>query len=84
MLEGVLDKFLDEVNLHCEPIRDEIMSLDRLSFLFFIIGSFGTLIVGALLGMIVSVFAFVTVVIVYLLALAFVYYRSFYKQQVLH
>lgn len=84
MLEGVLDKFLEEVNKHTEPIREEIMNLDRLTFLFFMIGSLGTMVVGALLYLLVSLYAFISVCLIYLIALGFVYYRSFRKQQILH
>jgi hypothetical protein len=32
MLDGVLDRFLDELNEHLEPIKDEIQNLDRFAF----------------------------------------------------
>jgi len=76
MLEGVLDKFIDELNEHLEPIKDEMLGLERLSFLFLVIGVFGTLVVGSLLGMMVSEYAFVTIVVLYLITLALVYYRN--------
>jgi len=76
MLEGVLDKFIDELNEHLEPIKDEMLGLERLSFLFLVIGVFGTFVVGSLLGMMVSEYAFVTIVVLYLITLALVYYRN--------
>jgi len=83
MLEGVLDKFLDEANDHLEPIRDEILSLDRLSFYFLAIGFGASLLVGMLLAFTVGVYAFFTLVGIYLLALGAVYYRNFLRQQTL-
>ena len=80
MLDGVLDKFIDETNQHLEPIRDEILNLDRLSFYFLGIGFMSTLIVGILLVSLVSIYAFVSLVLMFLLTLACVYYRNYLKQ----
>ena len=80
MLDGVLDKFIEESNEHLEPIRDEILNLDRLSFYFLGIGLMSTLIVGILLVSLVSIYAFISLVLMYLITLAGVYYRNYLKQ----
>ena len=38
MLDGPLQNFLDKLNFHCEPLKDQINSLDRVSLLFLLIG----------------------------------------------
>ena len=80
MLDGVLDKFIEEVNEHCEPIREEILNLDRLSCLLLGIGILGTLVVGILLAFLVSLYAFLVLVILYLITLLCVYYRNYIRQ----
>ena len=79
MLDGVLDKFIEETNQHLEPIRDEILNLDRLSFYFLGIGFISSLIVGILLVTLVNIWAFVGLVLVFLITLGSVYYRNFLK-----
>lgn len=81
MLEGVLDKFIEQANEYLDPIRDEILNLDRLSFYFLGVGFIGTLIVGILLATLVSIYAFIALVVLFLLALGGVYYRNHKKQQ---
>lgn len=83
MLDGVLEKFLQEANEHLEPIRDEILNMDRLSFYFFIVGSIGTTIVGVLMASLVSIYALVGLAILFILILACVYYRNYRQQQFL-
>ena len=77
MLDGVLDKLLVEVNEHLEPIRDEILNLDRLAFYFLIVGSLGTGIVGMLMASLVSIYALVALVMIFVTTLACVYYRNY-------
>ena len=79
MLDGVLDKFIEESNLHLEPIREEILNLDQLSFYFLGIGFFSTFIIGMLLVTLVSIYALMVLVIMFLVTLAGVYYRNYLK-----
>lgn len=83
MLDGVLEKFLQEVNEHLEPIRDEILNMDRLSFYFLIVGSIGTTIVGALLASLVSIYALIVMALLFIFVQACVYYRNYRQQQFL-
>ena len=77
MLDGVLNKFIQESNSYLEPIRDEILNLDRLSFYFLIIGSLGTLIVGLFMASLVSIYALIGLVLLYIISLAAIYYRNY-------
>ena len=81
MLDGVVDKFIEELNEHCEPIRDEIINLERLSFLFLAIGFVGTLVVGMMIWVMVHLYAFIILMFVYLVVLALIYHRNYRKTQ---
>ena len=83
MLDGVLDKFLQEANEHLEPLRDEILNMDRLIFYLLIIGTVGTGIVGMLLASLVSIYALLAMILFFILVLACVYYRNYRQQQIL-
>jgi hypothetical protein len=69
--------------VHLEPIRDEIINLDRFSFLFLIVGLFGTTFLGLILWFMLGIYAFILIVITYLIALGAVYYRNYLQQQTL-
>lgn len=77
MLEGVLDRFLDEVNEHLEPIKDEIQNLDRFAFQFLMIGLFSTLFVGYIMYYMYYFYAFAALILIYLVLLGLIYYRNF-------
>ena len=77
MLDGVLDKVLLEANEHLEPIRDEILNMDRLSFYFLVVGSMGTLVVGMLMATLVSIYALVGLVTLFITTLACTYFRNY-------
>jgi hypothetical protein len=79
MLDGVLDKFVEEINEHCEPIRDEIINLEQLSFLFLGIGFPGTVFVGLMIWYMISTIAFIILMVIYLIVLGFVYHRNYRK-----
>lgn len=83
MLDGTLDKVFDEINEHVEPLKDEQINLDRLCLLFLIIGSIGTFITGCLLAVVVSIYAMVGLIFLYMIVLGGVYIRNYWKQQVL-
>ena len=41
MLDGVLSDFIDKLNLHLEPLKDQSQNIDRFSLLFLFIGFLG-------------------------------------------
>lgn len=81
MLDGVIDKMIEEINEHVEPLRDEIQSQDRLCMLFFGVGLLGTFIVGSLLMLVVSVYALIGMIIIFTMCLCGVYFRNYRRQQ---
>lgn len=83
MLDGVMQKFLEELNEHIEPIKEEIQNLDRLSYLFLGIGILATFFIGLVLYMLISTLAACSLLALYLLSLSLVYYRNFTFQQTL-
>jgi hypothetical protein len=50
MLEGVLEDFLDKLNLHIEPLKELILNLDRFFLLFLVIGFIATVIMAIVFG----------------------------------
>lgn len=77
MLDGVLDRFLDELNEHLEPIKDEIQNLDRFAFQFLTIGLFSTMLVSYIMYYMYYFYAFVALILIYLLLLGLIYYRNY-------
>ena len=81
MLDGVLDKFLEELNEHCEPIRDSIINAERLSFQYLYIGFSGTLFIGLIIWLMFSIEPFIGLMAFYFMTLGLVYKRTFKKTQ---
>ena len=70
MLEGELDKFVDNLNEYLEPIKDSMLNLDRLNILFMFIGFAGTTMIAGLIGVLVNVkysFILIAVFVAFLL-----------------
>jgi len=64
MLEGELDKFIDNLNEYLEPIKDSMLNLDRLNILFMFIGFAGTIMIAGLIGVLVNVkYSFILIAI---------------------
>jgi hypothetical protein len=64
MLEGELDKFVDDLNKYLEPIKDSMLNLDRLNILFMFIGFAGTILIAGLVGVLVNVkYSFILIAI---------------------
>jgi len=50
MMEGVLEEFVQKLNLHLVPLKDHSQNLDRLSLLFLIIGFLATVTLAIVFG----------------------------------
>jgi hypothetical protein len=49
-MEGVLEEFVQKLNLHLVPLKDHSQNLDRLSLLFLIIGFLATVTLAIVFG----------------------------------
>ena len=74
MLDGPLQNFFDKLNFHCEPIKDQINSLDRVSLLFLLIGFPAIFAFAIITGYLLPIFVPIIVVILFLIILAFVFF----------
>lgn len=68
-LDGILDKFVNELNDYLEPIRETMNSVDRFSIMFMGIGFFGTIFVAGLIGLIVHVLYSFAIIALFVLVL---------------
>jgi hypothetical protein len=75
-LNGELERFIGELNEHLEPIRDQMLNLDRLSLNFMLIGFAGTILIAGLVGWMLSVIYSFLFIILYTIALACVLSRN--------
>ena len=75
-LDGELERFINELNDYLEPIRDQMLNLDRLSLNFMFIGFASTIFIAALIGWMMSVIYSFCFLILYLIALGLVLKRN--------
>ena len=75
-LDGELERFIGELNEYLEPIRDQMLNLDRLSLNFMFIGFASTIFISGLIGWMLSVLYSFGFIILYLIALGIVLNRN--------
>ena len=75
-LNGELERFIGELNEHLEPIRDQMLNLDRLSLNFMLIGFAGTILIAGLVGWMLSEIYSFLFIILYTIALGCVLSRN--------
>lgn len=76
MLDGLLDEFVNKLNKHLEPLKEQAQNIDRFSFMFLIIGFFATLLFGLFTAYFVTIWICIAVSAIYVLVLAIVFYRN--------
>lgn len=76
MLEGELDKFIEELNKYLEPIKDSMLNLDRLNILFMFIGFAGTVLIAGLVGVLENVKYSFILIAVFVCVLLLVFHRN--------
>ena len=76
MLEGVLEEFVNKLNQHLEPLKDQAQSIDRFSFMFLMIGFFATLMISLITAYLLTIWICVAVSVFYILILALVFCRN--------
>jgi|TARA_B110000285_G_scaffold229692_1_gene294885 hypothetical protein len=76
MLEGELDKFIDELNKYLEPIKDSMLNLDRLNILFMFIGFAGTVLIAGLVGVLENVKYSFILIAIFVAVLLMVFHRN--------
>lgn len=76
MLEGVLEEFVNKLNLDLEPLKDQAQSIDRFSFLFLMIGFFSTLLIDLITAYLYPFYVCIAVSALYVLVLAIVFVRN--------
>lgn len=75
-MKGLLEDFVNTLNEHLEPIKDQIQNLDRFSMLFLAIGFFGSLTLSSVFGYLVGLHVAATIMGIFILILSFVFYRN--------
>ena len=70
-----IEEFIQTINEHAEPLKDQAQSLDRFSLSFLFIGFIGTLVMATVFGYIISLEASICLFLFYLLVLAGTFYR---------
>ena len=76
MIDGLLDEFVNKVNKHLEPLKEQAQNIDRFSFMFLIIGFFATLMIGLISAYLLTIWICVGVSAFYVIILAIVFYRN--------
>jgi hypothetical protein len=76
MLEGELDRFVNELNEYLEPIKDSMLNLDRLNILFMFIGFGGTILIAGLVGILENVKYSFIIIAVFVAVLLMVFHRN--------
>mmetsp|Transcript_28896 Transcript_28896/g.43639 ORF Transcript_28896/g.43639 Transcript_28896/m.43639 type:complete len:85 (+) Transcript_28896:1210-1464(+) len=76
MLDGVLEEFVEKLNTHVEPLKDQSQNLDRFSILFLLIGFFGITILAFFVGYAYSGTLGILLVVLYLVVLGMTFYRN--------
>jgi hypothetical protein len=83
MLEGELDKFIDELNKYLEPIKDSMLNLDRLNILFMFIGFAGTVLIAGLVGVLENVKYSFMLIAIFVAVLLMVFHRNNHELTIL-
>jgi uncharacterized membrane protein len=76
MLDGLLDEFVNKLNKHLEPLKEQAQNIDRFSFMFLIVGFFATLLMGLATAYLLTIWICVAVSVMYLIILGIVFYRN--------
>lgn len=84
MLEGVLEEFVNKLNEHLEPLKDQAQSIDRFSFMFLMIGFFATLMISLITAYLLTIWICVAVSVFYILILSLVFCRNQQKLRSVH
>ena len=77
MLDGPLQNFLDKLNFHCEPLKDQINSLDRVSLLFLLIGFPSIIAFAIITAYLLPIIVPIIVVILFLITLGLIFFRNY-------
>ena len=77
MLKGILEAVVDDINFHIEPIKEEMMKLDRLSMRFLCLGFLSSALIAAIASFLLGSEALgFSIIFAFLLVLAAVFYRN--------
>lgn len=76
MLDGLLDEFVNKLNKHLEPLKEQAQNIDRFSFMFLIVGFFATLLIGLAAAYLLTIWICVAVSAIYIIILGIVFYRN--------
>lgn len=75
-MKGLLEDFVNTLNEHLEPIKDQIQNLDRFSMLFLAIGFLGSLSLSSVFGYLIGLYVAAIIMGIFILILSFVFYRN--------
>ena len=76
MLDGLLDEFVNKLNKHLEPFKEQAQNIDRFSFMFLVVGFFATVMFGLISAYLLTIWICVGVSAFYVIILAIVFYRN--------
>ena len=83
MLDGVLPDFIEKINQHLEPIKDQSQNIDRFSLLFLFIGFLGTTFLATIVTLFFNLVIAIILVIIFVLFLGCTFYRNHQQLQTL-
>ena len=69
MLDGVLSDFIDKLNLHLEPLKDQSQNIDRFSLLFLFIGFLGITFLATMVSVFFNKAIAIILVVIFILIL---------------
>lgn len=69
MLDGVLSDFIDKLNLHLEPLKDQSQNIDRFSLLFLFIGFLGITFLATMVSVFFNKAIAIILVVIFILFL---------------
>ena len=75
-MKGLLEDFVNILNEHLEPIKEQIQNLERFSMLFLSIGFFGSLSLASVFGYLIGVYVAAIIMGIFILILSGVFYRN--------
>jgi len=76
MLKGLLEDFVNTLNEHLEPLKEQTQNLDRLSMLFLLIGFIGSLILAGIFGYLLGIYVSGIIMGIFVIVLASLFYRN--------
>ena len=76
MLKGPLEEFVNTLNEHLEPLKEQTQNLDRLSMLFLVLGFIFFLILSAVFGYLIGIYVSGIIMGVFIIGIGLLFWRN--------